>query len=148
MWCVLAHICEQDELLTNVRRVLKPGAILLMQTPRWSAMDIAALSASSTSGGRITRVLDQRVSEYHMTLHSAPGLATHLSRLGLDVLDVTARSRYDLQLKVYLTSLGVPERASQAVARVFDLAVDHDLFFRNVLELYARKPDALSDTER
>ena len=34
---------EPDELLRNVLRVLKPGGILFLQTPRWSAMDIAAL---------------------------------------------------------------------------------------------------------
>lgn len=140
MWCVLAHVGAQDELLSNARRMLKPGGVLFLQTPRWSAMDVLVLGAARLTGGRITRVLERRVNEYHLTLHSASGLASQLRRVGFDALEVVPRSRYSLQTSAYLTSLGVPQQAGRAASRLLDLGVDRDLFFRNVLDVYARKP--------
>lgn len=140
MWCVLAHATDPDELLRDVLRVLKPGGVLFLQTPRWSAMDTAALGAARMSGGRLTRVLDRRVNEYHMTLNSAAGLTSQVERQGFEVVEVRPRARYSLRTAFYLTSMGMSQRASQAAARVFDTAIDRDLFFRNVLDLYARKP--------
>jgi 2-polyprenyl-3-methyl-5-hydroxy-6-metoxy-1,4-benzoquinol methylase len=140
MWCVLAHVSEPDDLLRNVLRVLKPGGILFVQTPRWSAMDAAALGAARASGGRLVRLLDRRISDQHMTLHSRRGLAAQATRLGFEVVEVHPRARYSLNTQEYLRSLGMPARARRGAARALDLVVDRDLVFRNVLDLYARKP--------
>lgn len=142
MWCVLAHVTEPDELLRNVLRILKPGGILFLQTPRWSAMDTIALGAARASRGRLVRVLDRRVNDYHMVLNSQAGLAAQSRRIGFEVVDVAARARYSIQTHHYLNQLGMPPRASKQVAKALDIAVDRDLFFRNVLDLYARKPMA------
>ena len=74
MWCVLAHVVDPDELFRQTLRILKPGGILFLQTPRWSAMDRAALHAARSTGGRLVRLLDRRVSDMHMTLYSSRGL--------------------------------------------------------------------------
>lgn len=140
MWCVLAHVTEPDELLRDALRVLKPGGILFLQTPRWSAMDTAALSLARISGGRLVRVLDRRVSEFHMTLASGPGLSAQMTRLGFDVVEIRPRARYSLKTHEYLRSLGMSARASRSVARALDVAVDRDLVFRNVFDVFARKP--------
>lgn len=140
MWCVLAHVAEPDELLRQALRLLKPGGILFLQTPRWSAMDTMGLTAARSSGGRLVRLLDRRVSDHHLTLHSRRGLTAHATRLGFEVVEVHPRARYSLQTHHYLKSLGMPDAASRTASRALDVAVDRDLFFRNVLDLYARKP--------
>lgn len=145
MWCVLAHVVDPDELLRQTLRILKPGGILFLQTPRWSAMDRAALRAARSSRGRLVRLLDRRVSDMHMTLYSSRGLTARASRLGFEVVEVHARARYSLKTTEYLRSLGMPARASDAVARPLDVAVDRDLIFRNILDLYARKPHTSAD---
>lgn len=143
MWCVLAHVTEPDELLRNVWRVLKPGGVLYLQTPRWSGMDTMALAASRASRGKFVRVLDRRVNDYHMVLNSRDGLTAQVERLGFDVIEVVPRARYSIQTHHYLKQLGVPARASKPIAKALDVAVDRDLIFRNVLDLYAHKPLAV-----
>lgn len=148
MWCVLAHVPEPDGLLRNAWRVLKPGGILFLQTPRWSAMDTVALGVARASGGRLTRLLDRRVNEHHMTLNSRAGLAAQATRLGYEVVDVRPRARFSLKTATYLEQLGLPNGASLVAARILDVLVDRDLIFRNVLDLYARKPSPVSGRQR
>jgi SAM-dependent methyltransferase len=145
MWCVLAHVVDPDELLRETLRILKPGGVLFLQTPRWSAMDRAALRAARSSHGRWVRLLDRRVSDMHMTLYSSRGLAARAERIGFEVVEVHPRARYSLNTPEYLRSLGVPDRASEVMSRPLDAAVDRDLIFRNVLDLYARKPLTSAD---
>ncbi|MDN5746010.1 MAG: class I SAM-dependent methyltransferase [Nocardioidaceae bacterium] len=140
MWCVLAHVHEPDDLLEHAFRLLKPGGVLYLQTPRWSAMDTAGLAAARISGGRATRVLDRRVNDAHMVLNSSKGLTAQARRAGFEVVEARPLARYSMKTEAYLRSLGLPERAGRAAARGLDLAVDRNLFFRNILDLYARKP--------
>lgn len=140
MWCVLAHVSEPDELLRNVHRVLKPGGVLYLQTPRWSAMDTIAMGAARASGGRLVRILDRRVNKYHMTLNSVAGLTSEVNRLGFEVIELRPRARYGMKTNAYMRSLGLSPRVSDAAASVLDTAVERELIFRNVLDLYARKP--------
>ncbi len=140
MWCVLAHVSDPDDLLSEILRVLKPGGVLFLQTPRWSAMDTAGLAAARMSKGRMTRVLDRRVHGSHMVLNSRRGLTEQATRVGFEVIEARPLARYSLKTPAYLRSLGVPERAAKAAGRGLDVAVDRNLFFRNILDLYARKP--------
>lgn len=140
MWCVLAHVSDPDELLTDSLRILKPGGVLFMQTPRWSAMDGTALAASRATGGRMSRVIDRRVSDTHMRLHSKDSMRRTLERLGFEVVAVESRVRYSLETKHYLHSLGVPERLRVPLSAPLDQLLERDLFFRNVLDVFARKP--------
>lgn len=140
MWCVLAHVDQPDALLSDALRVLKPGGVLFLQTPRWSAMDTAGNASAHASRGRMSRLLDRRVNAAHKVLYSRQGLTNEAERVGFDVIDVRAVARYSLNTPTYLRSLGVPERAGRALGRGLDVAVDRNLFFRNILDLYARKP--------
>lgn len=140
MWCVLAHVRDPDALLADTLRILKPGGVLFLQTPRWSGMDTVGLAAAKVSKGRITRVLDRRVNDAHLVLNSVEGIRLQAEHAGFDVLEATALARYSLRTDSYLRSLGVPQSVGGVVARGLDLAVDRNLFFRNVIDLYARKP--------
>lgn len=140
MWCVLAHVPNPRRLLADAYRLLAPGGVLFLQTPRWSAMDTAALTASRISRGRYARVLDRRIHSAHLRLHSVSSIREDVAHGGFDVVEVRPRARYTLQTKHYLVSLGLPESASARLARLIDQAVDRDLFFRNILDVFARKP--------
>lgn len=140
MWCVLAHVTEPDALLADCLRILKPGGVLFMQTPRWSAMDATALAASRVSGGRFSRVIDRRVSDTHMRLHAKGSMRRALERLGFEVIATEPRVRYSLETTHYLASLGVPERMRARISSSLDRLLARDAFFRNVLDVYARKP--------
>jgi len=140
MWCVLAHVPDPDDLLSQILRVLKPGGVLFLQTPRWSGMDTTARTVSRLSRGRVTRVLDRRVTEAHTVLYSRAGLTAHAERIGFAPIEALPLARYSLRTENYLGSLGVPPRIGRIAARGLDAAVDRNLIFRNVLDLYARKP--------
>ena len=140
MWCVLAHVPDPDALLSDCLRILKPGGVLFMQTPRWSFMDSAALTASKATGGRMSRIIDRRLSDTHMRLHSKASMRQSLKRLGFEVIGVESRVRYTLETTHYLHSLGVPERLRRPLSSSLDQFVERDLFFRNVLDVFARKP--------
>jgi 2-polyprenyl-3-methyl-5-hydroxy-6-metoxy-1,4-benzoquinol methylase len=140
MWCVIAHTADPDGLMRDTLRVLKPGGVLFLRTPRWSAMDTGALWAARVTGGRLARVLDQRVTAGHMTLNSRRGLTAQARRLGFDVVEAHRRARYGVETPEYLNRMGMSARMSAIAARPLDVAVERGLFFRNVLDLYARKP--------
>ena len=140
MWCVLAHVSDPQALLANCLRLLKPGGVLFMQTPRWSAMDAAALAASRVTGGRMSRVIDRRLSDTHMRLHSKRSMRRALQTVGFETVTTESRARYSFETTHYLASLGVPERARKSISSSIDRFLDRDMFFRNVLDVYARKP--------
>lgn len=140
MWCVLAHVPDGDKLLLDAMDALKPGGVLFLQTPRWSAMDTAGMMSHDLTRGRATRITDRRMAMHHMSLHTAKSMRLNLKRLGYEVIGIEPRARYSLTTANYLESLGVPEPMLDRLARMLDTFVERDLFFRNVLDVYARKP--------
>lgn len=139
MWCVLAHVVEPDRLLQGVHDVLRPGGVLVMQTPHWGMLDRTARMAHSTTGGRASRLLDRRVGVHHIQLNTKRSITKNLERAGFEVLSVTPRARYTLKTGVYLTSLGVPPRVVRPAAKALDALVEHELMPRIVLDVYARR---------
>jgi len=142
MWCVLAHVSDPQALLAGCLRILKPGGVLFMQTPRWSALDATALAASRMSRGKMSRVIDRRLSDTHMRLHSSRSMSQALQTVGFETITTESRVRYSFETTHYLASLGVPKRARKSISSSVDWLLDRDLFFRNVLDVYARKPAA------
>lgn len=140
MWCVLAHVSDPHALLANCLRILKPGGVLFMQTPRWSAMDATALAASRVSRGRLSRVIDRRLSDTHMRLHSGRSMRQALHTVGFRRITTESRARYSFETTHYLASLGIPQRARWSISSSIDWFLNRDLFFRNVLDVYAHKP--------
>ncbi|KQV74408.1 hypothetical protein ASC61_04990 [Aeromicrobium sp. Root344] len=140
MWCVLAHVTDGDQLLSGALEILKPGGVLFLQTPRWSAMDTIGMRLSDLTRGRATRITDRRIAEHHMTLHSTASMRRKLERAGFEIVAIEPRARYSLTTSDYLESLGVPAALRNRLSRMIDTFVERDWFFRNVLDVYARKP--------
>lgn len=141
MWCVLAHVEDVDQLLTDSLRALKPGGILYLQTPRWTRADRLALSALRVSGGRLARVVDRRVAEHHWQLHTAGSMTALLERHGFTDVRAIPKARYSLKSSMYLESLGVPAGLAKVTGRAMDAAITHGPAPRIVLDVFARKPD-------
>jgi 2-polyprenyl-3-methyl-5-hydroxy-6-metoxy-1,4-benzoquinol methylase/predicted RNA-binding Zn-ribbon protein involved in translation (DUF1610 family) len=140
LWCVLAHVPDGESLMRDVLRTLRPGGVMYLQTPRWSAMDTIGMVAQDLTRGRLTKITDRRLGMHHMVLHSARSIRRMLERLGYEVVSVEPHVRYTLTTASYLESLGFNERWRERLAKPIDALLDRDLFFRNVLDVYARRP--------
>lgn len=140
MWCVLAHVPDPDRLLSDTRRLLKPGGVLFMQTPRNSSMDRIALAGAAATRGRMVRVLDRRLAVHHWQLHTVRSMRATLERNGYEVLAIEPKARYSLRSWSYLNSLGLSEGLSRRLGGGVDVLLDRGMFFRIVLDVYARKP--------
>ncbi|MGI9085738.1 MAG: class I SAM-dependent methyltransferase [Aeromicrobium sp.] len=140
MWCVLAHVPDEDALLRRVWSMLDPGGYLLMQTPRYSSLDTMAMAMHDLTRGRVSRISDRRLAEHHMSLHTEKSIRQVLDRLGFEVVTVEARSRWGFTTESYLESLDLPQRVLRPAAKVIDRLVERGWFFRNVLDVLARRP--------
>lgn len=139
MWCVLAHVADGSALLREVRRVLADGGTLFVQTPRWSSMDRIGMALHRLSRGRLTLVTDRRMASHHMTLHSRRSIVALLRRCGFTDVEATPRARYSLSTVTYLESLKVAAGLARRIGSVLDPAINRGWFFRNVLDVYARR---------
>jgi 2-polyprenyl-3-methyl-5-hydroxy-6-metoxy-1,4-benzoquinol methylase len=140
LWCVLAHVPDEDALFRDVRSILKPGGLVLLQTPRYTSLDTAAFVLHDVTRGRMTRITDRRLAEHHMSLHTATSIRSLIERAGLEIVSVEARSRWSFTTSYYLETLDVPHRVLAPAARVFDRLIERGWFFRNVLDVCARLP--------
>jgi 2-polyprenyl-3-methyl-5-hydroxy-6-metoxy-1,4-benzoquinol methylase len=141
MWCVLAHVEDVDTLLEASLRTLKPGGIMFLQTPRWSAADKLALSALRASNGRLSRIVDRRVAQHHWQLHTESSMTALLERHGFTDVRAIPKARYSLKSSLYLQSLGVPAGVAKVAGRAMDAAISHGPVPRIVLDVFARKPE-------
>ena len=144
MWCVLAHVPDEDDLLRRVRMILKPGGILILQTPRYSMLDTIAMALHDLSRGRWTRVSDRRLADHHMSLHTEKSIRHLLNRHGFEVMTVEARARWGFTTEAYMESMRLPRPIALIATKVVDALVERDWFFRNALDVYARRPDGRS----
>lgn len=140
LWCVLAHVFEPDELMTEARDLLRPGGVIYLQTPRWSLMDRIGLAVHWASRGRWTRVTDRRLALHHMVLHSVDSIRILLTRAGFDVIAVEPRVRFSLQIHDYLETIRISPRWAAILARPFEFLIDRNLFPRNIVDVFARRP--------
>lgn len=141
MWCVLAHVPDADGLLADVHRLLKPGGVLYLQTPRYSVLDRAAMTAMEMSSGRVSKFVDARVVDKHWMLHTVRSITAMLARHGFVDIEAVPRARFSLTSDFYLRAFGMPDRLVGPVSRAADFAIDRGAVPRIVLDVYARKAD-------
>lgn len=139
MWCVLAHVEDVDGLLSDAHRLLKPGGVMYLQTPRFSAVDHAAAAALRASKGRMSKLVDVRISEKHWQLHTARSITALLARHGFVDVQAFPRARFSLTTDFYLRAFGMPDRFVGPASRAMDYAIERGAAPRIVLDVYARK---------
>lgn len=140
MWCVLAHVHDPQGLLADAYRLLEPGGVLYFQTPRWCAIDRLGLLESRLSRGAFSHITDRRINLGHLRLFSVENLSEMLTRVGFEIVEVTPRCEFGLNTISYLRSMEVPEPLRRPVAGALDLLIERQMFPRNILSVYARKP--------
>ncbi|WP_370288130.1 methyltransferase domain-containing protein [Nocardioides sp.] len=140
MWCILAHVDDGEALLRDAYRALRPGGILFLQTPHYSAIDHVATRAFTGSRGRLSRFAVARLGTKHHVLHTRRSMHTLLSRVGFTDVETLPRARYSLTSEFYLQALGLPAGAAVRTGRVVDRAIRGGAAPRIVMDVYARKP--------
>jgi hypothetical protein len=104
-------------------------------------MDTMALAALELTGGRVSRVVDRRTPGHHLRFHTTKSITAQLDRLGYDVVSVRPRARYSLATERYLRSLGIGPRLRKFLVRPLNALLSREIFFRIVLDVYARRRD-------
>ena len=139
LWCVLAHVTDGDQLLRDVHRILKPGGVLFLQTPHWTAADGAANGLKRLTGGRVSKVPDRRIAQHHWILHTRRSITAQLERLGFTDVVAEPKLRYTLTSRAYFASMNPPEWTIGPASWLLDKAVASRLAPRIVLDVRARR---------
>jgi 2-polyprenyl-3-methyl-5-hydroxy-6-metoxy-1,4-benzoquinol methylase len=140
MWCVIAHVQDPHELLEHSLRVLKPGGILYLHTPRWCLIDSVGLAAARCTGGLLSQIIDRRVNAAHLRLYTAANMTKMILSAGFEVVSVTPTIGYSLRTKAYFGGMGIPQWLHRPLSYPADRLIERGLFVRNILDVYARKP--------
>lgn len=139
LWCVLAHVTEGDELLTDIHKMLRPDGVLFLQTPHWTAADQAAHLVKRATRGRASQVPDRRIAQHHWILHTKRSITAQLERLGFVDVVAEPRLRYTLTSEAYVLSLNPPSWSVRPATKMLDKLVSSPVAPRIVLDVRARK---------
>lgn len=140
MWCVIAHVNEPREFLRDAYRMLKPGGVLFLRTPRWCAIDTVGVTGARLSGGRARRLADRRVTTGHMHLFNRANMTTLLSSLGFVDIAAEPTCHYPLNTNAYLASTGGLIGSAKRLSGGLDALIERGWFIRNTLMVYAQRP--------
>lgn len=138
MWCVLAHVDSPKDLLRGCRALLRPGGALFLTTPRYCAIDRAALFSSRMTNGNFRRVFDRRINHFHRRQYTAKGMAALLRREGFEPVSITPAIGYGLNMDEYLKSLRIPDPLARLGGTILERSREANLLPRNILNVYAR----------
>ncbi|MBJ7336736.1 methyltransferase domain-containing protein [Mycolicibacterium sp.] len=138
MWCVLAHVDEPEDLLRGARALLRPGGILFFSTPRYCAIDRAALTIRRLTRDRYRRVFDRRINHLHRRQYSQRGMDALLRRERFTPIAVDPAIGYGLRMEQYLHAVGFPRILSEPVGTALERSATAGLAPRNILNVYAR----------
>ena len=141
LWCVLAHVTDTDQLLSDTHRMLRPGGVLFLQTPHWTRADTAAHALKRVTRGRFSKVPDRRIAQHHWILHTRDSITRQLHRLGFVDVVAEPRLRYTLTAEAYIASMNPPSWSIRPAARMLDRLIASPLAPRIVLDVRARKAD-------
>jgi SAM-dependent methyltransferase len=138
MWCIIAHVDDPAELLRGVRALLKSDGVLFFCTPRYCAIDRAALLLRRLTGDRYRRMFDRRINAGHRRQYSRRGIEALLRREGFTPISVDPVIQYGLHMEAYLTNIGLPRSISRPIGKALERLASKGLLPRNTLNVYAR----------
>lgn len=95
LWGVIEHVPEPRHLLASAARLLRPGGLLILETPNAGALfrDVALATHHLTSA-RFSSPLQQVLGAGHVVWYSKNGLEAQARALGMTVADVRGSSNY------------------------------------------------------
>ena len=145
MWCVIAHVPDPHSFLVAAHRVLRPGGVLFLRTPGWCSLDRAGLWLARRTDNRRSNLADSRLNLSHMFLYSAKSIDEQAQRAGFEDVIADRVCHYPMATRFYLGRIGKAARPLTPFARGLDALMDKNLFIRNALLVYARKPRTAAD---
>jgi ubiquinone/menaquinone biosynthesis C-methylase UbiE len=139
MWCVLAHVPDPMAFLADAYRVLKPGGVMFMRTPRWCSVDKFGFPMAHL-GARFKKIADRRVALHHLRLYDEHTLPMLFARSGFTEIEAKGVCHYTFDASDYLRILGANDKLATRLAPPFERMITKDRFIKNVLFAYVRKP--------
>lgn len=139
LWCVLAHVEDGEGLLRTVHRMLRPGGLIALQTPHWTAADAAAYGLERITRGGVAKLPDRRIGMHHRVLHTATSITAQLHRLGFTDVHVAPQPRYTLTSYAYLVSMNPPAWTVRPATWLLDRVIRSRVAPRIVLDVRARR---------
>jgi SAM-dependent methyltransferase len=129
MWDLFEHLPAPPDALRRVRQLLRPGGLVLVNTPNENSL-IRGLSRLlyRGSGGTIRGPVDRLYHRYHVTYFGAASLARLVDSAGLESMVMQtkgiplSRGRISPAVKVMMRALGVVERLAKAEYELILLA--------------------------
>lgn len=118
---VAEHVQDPVQLFVDARRLLKPGGVVYLHTPRRSAWDAAALLAQRIPAlrGAASVWLRTRVSMFHLRLWSDASLERALTDAGLQIVESRRSTELSWPIERYAkVYLGETLGASGGAVRV------------------------------
>jgi 2-polyprenyl-3-methyl-5-hydroxy-6-metoxy-1,4-benzoquinol methylase len=140
MWCVIAHLSDSTTFLDEAFAATRPGGILFLRTPRWCTFDRVAIILARIGPNKLTRMADRRITGQHLRLYTKKSMTRQLSKVGFTDIEVHSECHYPFSSKAYIANTGGKARLFAPLAVVFDWLIEHNLFFRNTVFAYARRP--------
>ena len=129
MWDLLEHLEDPLEGLEKARRLLKPGGVLLVNTPNEnSLLRQVAHFLYRGSGGLITAPLNRLYHRYHLHYFAAGPLEVLFRRAGFELVEMktkqipTSRGRISAATRMGMKILSVAERLLHAEYELLVLA--------------------------
>jgi len=129
MWDLLEHLPDPLRGIETARRLLKPGGLLLVNTPNENSLlrQLARLLYRG-SGGRITAPVNRLYHRYHLYYFAAETLGVLFRRGGFDLVELRikpipmSRGRISAATRVAMKVLSVAERLLHAEYELIVLA--------------------------
>ncbi|HWJ09842.1 MAG TPA: class I SAM-dependent methyltransferase [Nocardioides sp.] len=139
MWCVLAHVGQPREFLGAAFRMLRPGGVLFLRTPRWCWADAVAHSGRRVPGNRAARLADNRLTRGHLRLYTDGAMETLLTDVGFCDVEVQPVAHTGCTGAEIARRLRGPVAVQRLSARTVDGLVGSGRGPRNSMFVYARR---------
>jgi 2-polyprenyl-3-methyl-5-hydroxy-6-metoxy-1,4-benzoquinol methylase len=138
MWCVLAHVGDPRAFLSDALRMLRPGGVLFLRTPRWCLLDSTGDALDAVTRGRMHQLADRRINAHHMHMYNVENMQRLLREVGFVSADVQAVCHFPMTTRAYFDSTRGASKLRVLMPAIDGLIV-RDRFVRNTLMVYARR---------
>jgi 2-polyprenyl-3-methyl-5-hydroxy-6-metoxy-1,4-benzoquinol methylase len=142
LWDVIEHLQDPKAVVQECYRLLGPNGIVGIDTPCVDGLyDKIAMLVYKLSRGKISTLLDRRLSKAHLQIFSEELLNNLLRETGFAILESRRICEYSLPVERYLQQMRIENQALRSLmAMPLRFLIRHNLFFRNKVLVYATRP--------